>query len=86
MIWVIILSVIITAAVLEYFSVRYVLKRLQLSFSTDLVLAEPGEVVTFSFTIRNTSRFPQLYISASVYFEDGLTICESEDFTAKYVE
>ncbi|MBR6406042.1 MAG: DUF58 domain-containing protein [Lachnospiraceae bacterium] len=86
MIWIILLSVLCTAAVLEYFSIRYAMKRLQLEFRTDLALSEPGETVTLSFTIRNTSRFPQLYISASVYFEDGLRICESEDFMAKYVE
>ena len=63
MIWVIVIFVVLTAVLLEYYSVSLAPKRMQISFDTDLTLAEPGEEVCLSFVIRNQSRLPQLYVS-----------------------
>ena len=85
MIWVIVIFVVLTAALLEYYSLSLAPKRMQISFDTDLTLAEPGEEVCLSFVIRNQSRLPQLYVSVSVSLEDGLKILVNEDEGAKYI-
>ncbi|MCR5004662.1 MAG: DUF58 domain-containing protein [Clostridiales bacterium] len=85
MIWVIVIFVLLAAALLEYYSVSLAPKRMQISFDTDLTLAEPGEEVCLSFVIRNQSRLPQLYVSVSVSLEDGLRISVDEDARAKYI-
>ena len=85
MIWVIVIFVVLTAALLEYYSLSLAPKRIQISFDTDLTLAEPGEEVCLSVVIRNQSRLPQLYVSVSVSLEDGLKILVNEDEGAKYI-
>ncbi len=82
----IVLAVVLAVLFLEFYSLKRAPERLRADFSCDLSLAEPDEVLAFTFTLRNTSRLPQLFISASVYFEDGISVRESEEYLAKYVE
>ena len=85
MIWVIAISVALTAAILEILSITHAEDRIRISFDTDLTLAEPEEEVCLSFTLRNTSRFPQLYVGLSIFLEDGLKIAAGGT-DARYIE
>lgn len=84
MIWFVVIFVVLATGLLEYFSVHNVLEQIGLRFETDLSLAEPGEEVCLTMTVQNLSRFPKLYISASVSFEDGLRMITDENSSAKY--
>lgn len=56
--WIILALAAIVLAVLEHFWAPYTLKVLQFRGSPDRIMAEPGEKITWSGTVENTSRLP----------------------------
>ena len=84
-VWVVVISLFLSALVFEYFSLQHSPQRLLAQFKTDLALSEPGEQVCLTMKLQNTGRLPILFISASIRFEDGLRAGENDEATASCI-
>lgn len=62
--------VLVTAAVLvlQYGLADWQKNKLHYDYSVDCALAEPGQEITFTSTVRNYSRLPLLYVRLTEYF------------------
>lgn len=56
--WIILALAAATLAVLEHYWAPYALKALKFKGGCDRIMAQPGEVITWSGTVENTSRLP----------------------------
>ena len=75
----------IVIAVLERLSRREDLRRLYVTFSADMDLVEPGEIVTLRYTVCNTGRLPLLFVGFALQFDDAVAIREDTLWTARHV-
>ena len=75
----------IVLLVLERLSRRSDLRRLYVSFSADMDLVEPGEIVTLRYTVCNTGRLPILYVGFALQLSDAVAVREEEGWTARHV-
>ena len=83
-VFVLILTLILIG-VMELLSRREDVRRLQVTFSADMDLAEPGEIVTLRYTVCNLSRLPMLYVGFTLQLEDAVAVREDEEWMAKHV-
>lgn len=70
--------------VLEVLSIRQA-KCIRLSCDVDKLLVEPDEVNTLNYRLKSSSRLPIFFVSVAIYFEDGITVREDEDFCRKHL-
>ena len=56
--------------VLEVLSRYDNIRRVTVSFNTDMDMVEPGENLTLRFSVANRSRFPVLYVGFGLSFPD----------------
>ena len=75
----------IVIAVLERLSRRPDLRRLYVSFSADMDLVEPGEIVTLRYTVCNTGRFPILCGGFALQLDEAVTVREEGAWAARHV-
>lgn len=75
----------IVIAVLERLSRRQSGRRLYVSFSADMDLVEPGELVTLRYTVCNTGRLPVLCVGFALQFAEAVDVREDADWTARHV-
>ena len=73
----------IVIAVLERLSRRQSGRRLYVSFSADMDLVEPGELVTLRYTVCNTGRLPVLCVGFALQFAEAVDVREDADWTAR---
>ena len=81
----VLLCTVLILGLVEYASRREDLRRLQVTFSLDTQLTEPGETATLRYTVRNTSAFPLLYAGLTLSLEPVFTLREDEAFTRRRV-
>ena len=77
MIAVFLAGLLISALVLELFSLRAV-GRIQIRTEADLALCVPDEEITLRYSILNPSRFPILYVGYTFVFSDHVTVLPPE--------
>ena len=77
------LAVIVFMEIWSYSKAKRVIR---VKYNTDLKLSEPGEIITLRYTVSNTSRLPMLFVGLSIVLDDGLEICESEEWKARYTQ
>lgn len=75
----------IVIALLERLSLRGVRRRLYVTFSADMDLVEPGEVVTLRYSVCNTGRFPILCGGFALQFDEAVTVREEAAWSARHV-
>ena len=73
------------AVVFEILSLKAPLKHVSVIYDVDRDMAEPGEMITVSYTITNTGKRPLFYLGLSFSFEEGVTICEDEKWKKNHV-
>ena len=76
----VLLFTVVILALFEIASRRMDLRNLSVRFSLDTKLAEPGEIVTLRYTVRNTGIFPILYAGLSLRLGTDFRPEEDEDF------
>ena len=62
------------------------LRPLQVSFSLDTKLVEPGEIVTLRYTVSNYSRLPLLYAGLTLRLDSQFNLEEDEAFLRRHVQ
>ena len=72
-------------AVLERLSRRTDLRRLYVTFSADMDLVEPGEIVTLRYTVCNTGRLPILFVGFGLQFDGAVAVREEEAWSARHL-
>ena len=75
----------IVIAVLETLSRRGDLRRLYVTFSADMDLVEPGEILTLHYTVCNTGRLPILCVGFGLQLDEAVTVREDEAWSARHV-
>ena len=75
----------IVIAVMERLSRRQELRRLYVTFSADMDLVEPGEIITLRYTVCNTGRLPILCVGFGLQFSDAVNVCEEAAWSARHV-
>ena len=85
MILFILICSLIVIAVMERLSRRPDLRRLYVTFSADMDLVEPGEIVTLRYTVCNTGRLPILCVGFGLQFPDAVAVREEERWSARHV-
>ncbi len=75
----------VVIAVLERLSLREDLRRLYVTFSADMDLVEPGEIVTLRYTVCNTGRLPMLFVGFGLQFDEAVAVREDEAWSARHV-
>ena len=75
----------IVIAVLERLSRREDLRRLYVTFSADMDLVEPGEIVTLRYTVCNTGRFPLLFVGFGLQFDEAVAVREDAAWSARHL-
>ena len=85
MILFILICSLIVIAVMERLSRRPDLRRLYVTFSADMDLVEPGEIVTLRYTVCNTGRLPILCVGFGLQFSDAVAVREEESWSARHV-
>lgn len=63
---------------LEFYLARWQMRQLVMDYAYDKDLAEPGENVTITVTVKNTSRLPVFYVGLSLYITEALTLRAGE--------
>ena len=69
---------------LELLSLGPAARRVRVDYETDLRLAEPDEVVTLRYTVRNLSPLPKLFLGLSFYLGEQAALRESPEWIARY--
>lgn len=85
MIGFVLLGLAIVLGFIELVSLRDTAAGLGCDCSCDLSLAEPGEVITASYSVFNRNPWPVLFVSFALYLPDGAEICEDEGFISRHV-
>ncbi len=75
----------IVIAVMERLSRRGDLRRLYVTFSADMDLVEPGEIITLRYTVCNTGRLPILCVGFGLQFSEAVNVCEEAAWSARHV-
>jgi len=75
----------ILIAVMERLSRREDLRRLYVTFSADMDLVEPGEIITLRYTVCNTGRLPILSVGFGLQFDEAVTVREEAAWSARHV-
>ena len=75
----------IVVAILERLSMREDLRRLYVTFSADMDLVEPGEIVTLRYTVCNTGRLPMLFVGFGLQFDGAVVVREDAAWSARHV-
>ena len=78
-------STLVIIGVLESLSRYDNLRRVKVSFKTDMDMVEPGETFTLHFTVANQSAFPVLYVGFGLSFDDLYAVCEEEDWKSRHL-
>ncbi len=73
------------AIALEIISLRRSLDHIALSYDFDMKMAEPGELITLSYQVTNTGRFPIFYLGLSFSFDEGVRICEDQAWLDRHM-
>ena len=84
MIWVFVICLILLVVVLELKGAEWSLSRLRYDAVCDTLLAEPGQAVTLTSHVENTSLLPALYISLTEYLPAEAALDADEDFLAAH--
>ena len=77
-------GILIIATVLEIISLRKSLDHVNLTYDFDMLMAEPDEMITASYQVTNTGRFPIFYLGLSFSFDDGVKICEDKAWLERH--
>lgn len=85
MIFFVFICSLILIAVMEKLSRRDDLRRLYVTFSADMDLVEPDEIITLRYTVCNTSRFPLLYVGFGLQLNDAVAVREDAEWSARHV-
>ena len=78
-------GILIAATILEVLSLKKSLDHVTLSYDFDMQMAEPDELITVSYQVSNTGRFPIFYLGLSFSFDDGVKICEDQVWLERHV-
>ena len=71
---------------IEFYSIRRMPRNIRFFYDTDMNLAEPGEVITVTFRLGNSSSLPMLLTGLSIQFDDVVKIEEDETWQEKHLE
>ena len=80
----VLLFTVLFLALLEIASRREDFRHLNVDFSLDTKLSEPGETVTLRYTVQNTSVFPMLFVGFSLRLDPAFTPEEDEEFMRRH--
>ncbi len=84
MVAVVLLLTVVILGVVEIISRRDYFRNLYVHFAIDTNLAEPGEVVTLRYTVRNTGILPVMYGGLSLRLDTDFAPEEDEAFMKRY--
>ena len=79
-------STLVIIGVLESLSRHDNLRRVRVSFKTDMDMVEPGEPFTLHFTVKNQSSFPVLYVGFALSFGDMFEVHEDDEWKSRHLE
>jgi len=85
MIWLFLICLAALAGVLEWKLAGWALKNLRYAASCDMLLAEPGQLVTFTSSVENQGPLPILYIQVLERLPAGAELQEDEVWAAEHV-
>ena len=77
-------AVVIGLIVLEALSLSGKHDRIVFRCEPNMTLTEPDEVITLSFTVRNTHFLPRMLVGFSILLDDAAEIRESQEWIEKY--
>ena len=84
MVAVVLLLTVVILGVVEIISRRDYFRNLYVHFAIDTNLAEPGEVITLRYTVRNTGILPVMYGGLSLRLDTDFAPEEDEEFMKRY--
>ena len=77
-------GIFLAVAALEIISLRTGLEKVIFRSELNMELTEPDEIMTFSYRVGNTSRFPLMFVSYSFMFTDGLKVMEDGEWMERH--
>lgn len=77
-------AVVIGIITFEILSLSHINDHIAFRCEANMSLAEPDEVITLSFRVRNTSFLPLMFVGFSVLLDDAAEIHEDEEWIKKY--
>ena len=77
-------GILLAVAALEIISLKTGLEKVIFRSELNMELTEPDEIMTFSYRVGNTSRFPLMFVSFSFMFTDGVKVMEDGEWMERH--